>query len=149
TRSQTSRTHTRVIDDLKAAGSTVTKKTIGNTLHPAVLANLPMNTIMIKSDWRREMLPMTPIPNVKHGGGNIVFSAQGYLAAWMGGATYHQILSENLRLNNDPNHTVKTTKEWLTKKQIKIVDCRSFAKKSRLKFLLICAETFSSTTRNV
>ena len=93
--------------------------------------------------WRKrnaEYNPKNTIPTVKHGGGNFMlwgcFSAKGtgrlhHIEGRMNGAMYREILGDNLlpsvralkmgcgwvfQHDNDPKHTVKTTKERLIKK---------------------------------
>ncbi len=87
-----------------------------------------------------------PIPTVKHGGGNIMlwgcFSAKGTgrlhrIEERMDGAMYREILANNLLPSvralkmgrgwffqhyNDPKHTARATKEWLIKKQFKVME---------------------------
>ena len=86
-----------------------------------------------------EYNPKNTIPNVKHGGGKILwgcFSAKGtgrlhYIEGRMDGAMYREILANNLipsvralkmgrgwvfQHDNDPKHTARDTKEWLCKK---------------------------------
>uniref|UniRef100_A0A3P9LMF1 Uncharacterized protein n=1 Tax=Oryzias latipes TaxID=8090 RepID=A0A3P9LMF1_ORYLA len=90
-------TRQELVDDVKAAGTTVTKKTIGSTFRlnllqcsqntpaseahgpaPAVVRSHPNGAL-----WHRLHLSCLPrLPTVRHGGGNIMlwgcFSAQGY-----------------------------------------------------------------------
>ncbi|KAK3566596.1 hypothetical protein QTP86_001080 [Hemibagrus guttatus] len=99
--------------------------------------------------WRRknaELHPKNTIPTVKHGGGNIMlwgyFSAKGpgrliRVKERMNGAMYREILSKNLlpsaralkmkrgwvfQHDNDPKHTARATKEWLRKKNFKVLE---------------------------
>ncbi|KAK3562696.1 hypothetical protein QTP86_005323 [Hemibagrus guttatus] len=99
--------------------------------------------------WRRknaELHPKNSIPTVKHGGGNIMlwgcFSAKGpgrliRVKERMNGAMYREILSKNLlpsaralkmkrgwvfQHDNDPKHTARATKEWLSKKHFKVLE---------------------------
>lgn len=99
--------------------------------------------------WRKkkdQYNPKNTIPTVKYGGGNIMlwgcFSAKGTgrlycIKQRMDGAMYRQILSNNLlpsvralkmsrgwifQHDNDPKHTAKMTKEWLCKKNIKVLE---------------------------
>ena len=59
----------------------------------------------------------------------------------MNGAMYREILGDNLlpsvralkmgrgwvfQHDNDPKHTAKATKEWLTKKHIKVLECMEY-----------------------
>uniref|UniRef100_A0A673VRF4 Transposase Tc1-like domain-containing protein n=1 Tax=Salmo trutta TaxID=8032 RepID=A0A673VRF4_SALTR len=190
-RNQPRTTWEDVVNDLKAAGTIVTKKTIGNTLRREGLKScsarkVPLlkkahihvhlkfaNELLNDSEdnwvkvlwsdetkmelfginstrrvWRRNAAydPKNTIPTVKHGGGNIMlwgcFSAKGTghlhrIKGTMDGAMYRQILGENLlpspralkmgrglvfQHDNDPKHTAKATKEWLKKKQIKVLE---------------------------
>ncbi|XDV36370.1 hypothetical protein PO909_006162 [Leuciscus waleckii] len=99
--------------------------------------------------WRKkkdEYNPKNTIPNVKHGGGNIIlwgcFSAKGTgrlhrIEGRMDGAMYCEILANNLlpsvralkmgrgwvfQHDNDPKHTARATKEWLRKKHLKVLE---------------------------
>ncbi|KAK3545219.1 hypothetical protein QTP70_002066 [Hemibagrus guttatus] len=99
--------------------------------------------------WRRknaELHPKNTIPTVKHGGGNIMlwgyFSAKGpgrliRVKERMNGAMYREILSKNLlpsaralkmkrgwvfQHDHDPKHTARATKEWLRKKNFKVLE---------------------------
>ena len=83
---------------------------------------------------------------MKHGGGNLIlwgcFSAKGTgqlhsIEGRMNGSMYREILGDNLlpsvralkmgcgwifQHDNEPKHTAKTTKEWLKKKHIKVLE---------------------------
>ena len=99
--------------------------------------------------WRKknaELHPKNTIPTVKHGGGNLIlwgcFSAKGTgrlirVKGRMNGAMYREILSQNLlpsvralkmergwvfQHDNDPKHTAQATKEWLRKKDFKVLE---------------------------
>ena len=99
--------------------------------------------------WRKrnaEYNPKNTIPTVKHGGGNLMlwgcFSAKGagqlhHIEGRMNEPKYQEILGDNLlpsvralkmgcgwvfQHDNDPKHTAKATKEWLTKKHIKVLE---------------------------
>uniref|UniRef100_A0AAZ3QBV7 Tc1-like transposase DDE domain-containing protein n=1 Tax=Oncorhynchus tshawytscha TaxID=74940 RepID=A0AAZ3QBV7_ONCTS len=99
--------------------------------------------------WRKkkdEYNPKNTIPTVKHGGGNIIlwgcFSAKGTgrlhrIEGRMDGAMYREILANNLlppvralkmgrgwvfQHDNDPKHTARATKEWLRKKNLKVLE---------------------------
>ncbi len=87
--------------------------------------------------------PKITIPTIEHGGGNIMlwgcFSSKGTgqlhrIKGTMDGAMYHQGQGieasqgiENgswmvFQHDNDPKHTAKSTKEWLKKKHIKVLE---------------------------
>uniref|UniRef100_A0AAZ3QYT6 Tc1-like transposase DDE domain-containing protein n=1 Tax=Oncorhynchus tshawytscha TaxID=74940 RepID=A0AAZ3QYT6_ONCTS len=192
-RNQPRTTREDLVNDLKAAGTVVTKKIIGNTLRREALKSCStrkVGTLLKKAHnhahlkfanehlndsednwvkvlwsdetkmqlfginstrrvWRRRNAaydPKNTIPTVKHGGGNIMlwgcFSAKctGQLhriKRTMDGAMYRPILGENLfpsaralkmgrgwvfQHDNDPKHTAKSTKEWLKKKHIKVLE---------------------------
>ena len=99
--------------------------------------------------WRTrnaEYNPKNTIPTVKHGGGNLMLwgcsSAKGTgrhhcIEGRMNGAMNPEILGDNLlpsvralkmgcewvfQHDNDPKHTAKATKEWLKKKQTKVLE---------------------------
>ncbi|CAJ0965156.1 unnamed protein product [Ranitomeya imitator] len=98
--------------------------------------------------WRKkyEHNPKNTVPTVKHGGGNIIlcgcFSAKGtgrlnHIVGRMDGVMYREILANNFlptvralkmirgwvfQHDNDPKHTVRTTKEWLHKKHFKVLE---------------------------
>ncbi|KAK3548249.1 hypothetical protein QTP70_005808 [Hemibagrus guttatus] len=110
-RNQPRTTREDLVNDLKAAGTTVTKKTIGNTLRHEGL----------KSCSARKFQGTGQLYRIK---------------GMMDGAMYCQILGENLlpsaralkmgrgwvfQHDNDPKHMAKTTKEWLKKKHIKVL----------------------------
>ncbi len=93
-----------------------------------------------------EYNPKNTIPTVKHRGGNIMlwgcFSAKGTvrlhrIEGRMLGAMYRKILANNLlpsvralkmgcglvfQHDNDPKHTARATKEWLSKKHFKVLE---------------------------
>ena len=104
--------------------------------------------------WRKrnvEYNPKNTIPTVKHGGGNLMlrgfFSAKGTgrldrIKGRMNGVMCREILVDNLlpsvralkmghgwvfQHDNDPKHMAKATKEWLTKKHIKVLEWPSQA----------------------
>ncbi|KAK3569684.1 hypothetical protein QTP86_002614 [Hemibagrus guttatus] len=99
--------------------------------------------------WRRknvELHPKNTIPTVKHGGGIIMlwgcFSTKEpgrliHVKERMNGAMYNEILSKNLlpsaralkmkrgwvfQHDNDPKHTARAKKEWLRKKNFKVLE---------------------------
>ncbi|KAK6320198.1 hypothetical protein J4Q44_G00093050 [Coregonus suidteri] len=99
--------------------------------------------------WRKkkdEYNPKNTISTVKHGGGNIIlwgcFSAKGtvrlhLIEGRMDGAMYRKILANNLlpsvralkmgrgwvfQHDNDLKHTARTTKEWLRKNHLKVLE---------------------------
>ena len=191
-RDQPSTTQEELVNDLKAFGTTVTKRTISNTLHREGLKSCCARKVPLlkkahvqaclkfakehlddpKEAWEKVMWsdetkielfginsthrvlrkrnaecnPKNTIPNVKHGGGNIMlwgcFSAKGTgrlhcIKGRMNGAMYWEILGDNLlpsvralkmgrgwvfQHDNDPKHTAKATKEWLKKKHIKVLE---------------------------
>ncbi|KAK3549020.1 hypothetical protein QTP70_025092 [Hemibagrus guttatus] len=121
-RNQPRTTREDLVNDLKEAGTIVTKKTIGNTLHREGLKSCSTHKVpLLKTEhvqallnfanehlWRSRNAAYDPkitMLTVKHGGGNIMlwgcFSAkrtgQLHRIKWMmDGAMYHQILGENL-----------------------------------------------------
>lgn len=86
------------------------------------------------------------IPTVKHGGGNVMvwgcFSAAGpgqltIIESTMNSVLYQRVLEENVRPSvrklklkrmwtmqhdNDPKHSSKSTKEWLKKKKLRVLE---------------------------
>ena len=186
-RDQPSTTQEELVNDLKAVGITVTKRTISNTLHREGLKSCCVRKVPLlkkahiqaglkfakehlddpeeamwldetkielfginstRRVWRKrnaEYSPKNTIPTVKHGGGNLMlwgcFSAKGTgrlhrIEGRMNGAMYREILGDNLlpsvralkmghgwvfQHDNDPKHTAKATKEWLKKKNIKVL----------------------------
>uniref|UniRef100_A0AAY5K8J5 Tc1-like transposase DDE domain-containing protein n=1 Tax=Esox lucius TaxID=8010 RepID=A0AAY5K8J5_ESOLU len=99
--------------------------------------------------WRKkkdEYNPKNTIPTVNHGGGNIIlwgcFSAKGTgrlhrIEGRMDGAMYCETLANNLlpsvralkmgrgclfQHDNNPKHTARATKEWLSKKYLKVLE---------------------------
>lgn len=191
-REQPKTTRQELVNDLEAVGTSVTKKTVGNTLRRYGLNSCSARKVpllkkahvqarlkfasehlndsekawekVLWSDetkvelfginstrrvWRmkkREYDPKNTIPTVKHGGGNIMFwgcfSAKGTgqlhrIMGPMNAAMYCNILDKNLlssartlkmprgwvfQHDNDPKHTARTTKEWLKKKHIKVME---------------------------
>ncbi|CDQ56278.1 unnamed protein product [Oncorhynchus mykiss] len=125
-RDQPRTTRQDLVNDLKRAGTTVSKKTISNTLLRHGLkccsARKEWEKVMWSDEtkielfclnstrcvWRKkkdEYNPKNTIPTVKHGGGNIIlwgcFSAKGAgrlhrIEGRMDGAIYHEILANNL-----------------------------------------------------
>ncbi|KAI4873434.1 hypothetical protein NFI96_007171 [Prochilodus magdalenae] len=131
-RNRPATTRQELANDLKAAGTTVCKETIGNTLR---------NNGFTSCSARKNT-----VPTVKHGGGSIMFwgcfSAKGTgllhrITGKMDGAMYRTILRDNLlpsardlkmgrgwvfQHDNDPKHTAKATKDWLKKNHIKVME---------------------------
>ncbi|CDQ82348.1 unnamed protein product [Oncorhynchus mykiss] len=125
-RDQPRTTRQDLVNDLKRAGTTVSKKTISNTLRRHGLkscsARKEWEKVMWSDEtkielfglnstrrvWRKkkdEYNPKNTIPTVKHGGGNIIlwgcFSAKGtgrlhLIEGRMDGAMYREILANNL-----------------------------------------------------
>ncbi|KAI4903007.1 hypothetical protein NFI96_012034, partial [Prochilodus magdalenae] len=110
-------TQEELVNDLKAAGTTVSKKTIGNTLR--------CNGLKSYSARQVPLLKKAHVQAPNQGTG---------IDGKMNGAMYRKILGDNLlastralkmgrgwvfQHDNDPKHTAKATKEWLHKKHIK------------------------------
>ncbi len=103
----------------------------------------------IRRVWKKktdEYNPKNTIPTVKHGSGNVMlwgcFSAKGtgrllHIEGRMDGAMYHEILGNNVlhsvralkmgrgwvfQHDNDSKQWARETKEWLHKKQLKVLE---------------------------
>ena len=139
-RDQPSTTQEELVNDLKAVGTTVTKRTISNTLHREGL----------KSCCALQALQ--PLLKKAHAQACLKFAKE-HLddpeEAWekvmwsVNGAMYREILGDNLlpsrralkmgrgwvfQHDNDPKHKAIATKEWLKKKHIKVLEWPSHSK---------------------
>ncbi|XDV36075.1 hypothetical protein PO909_005924 [Leuciscus waleckii] len=135
-----------LVNDLKRAATTVSKKTISNTTSSWIKILQRTQRRNERRKKKDEYNPKNTIPTVKHGGGNIIlwgcFSAKGTerlhrTEGRMDGAMYREILANNLlpsvralkmgrgwvfQHDNDPKHTARATKEWLRKKHLKVLE---------------------------
>ncbi|KAK6313993.1 hypothetical protein J4Q44_G00154520 [Coregonus suidteri] len=164
-RDQPRTTRQDLVNDLKRAGTTVSKKTISNTLRRHGLKSCSARKLFglnsTRRVWRKkkdEYNPKNTIPTVNHGGGNIIlwgyFSAKGTgrlhrIEGRMDGAMYREILANNLlpsvralkmgrgwvfQHDNDPKHTARATKEWLSERPYQCPYCdKAFSKNDGLK----------------
>uniref|UniRef100_A0AAY5L7N1 Transposase Tc1-like domain-containing protein n=1 Tax=Esox lucius TaxID=8010 RepID=A0AAY5L7N1_ESOLU len=141
-RNQPRTTWQDLVNDLKRAGTTVSKKTISNTLRRHGLKSCSARKVPLLKPAHVQ----NTVPTVKHGGGNIIlwgcFSAKGtgrlhHIEGRMDSAMYREILANNLLPSvralkmghgwvfqhvNDPKHTARATKEWLRKKHLKVLE---------------------------
>ncbi|KAI4901529.1 hypothetical protein NFI96_009953 [Prochilodus magdalenae] len=137
-RNQPKTTRGELINYLKSAGTTVTKKTIGNTLcrngKPCSARKVPLLKkahVQARLKFANEHLDDSGSDWEK--GTRLLHLINGR----MDGAMYRKILSDNLlssartlkmgrgwvfQHDNDPKHTAKETKEWLKKKHIKAME---------------------------
>ncbi|KAI4876466.1 hypothetical protein NFI96_002537 [Prochilodus magdalenae] len=136
-RNQTKTTQRELVNDLKAVGTTVTKKTIGSTLRRNVLKSCSARKVPLlkkahvqahlkfankhldntESDWEKVLWSdetKIELFGIQHA----VFVGREMLT--MTQRTPSPLSS--MEHDNDPKHTAKATKEWLKKKHIKVME---------------------------
>ncbi len=97
-RNQPRTTREDLVNDLKAARTIVTKKTIGNTLRREGLKFCSAHKVPLLKKHMYRARALKPARALKMGRG------------WV------------FQHDNDPKHTAKATKEWLKKKHIKVLE---------------------------
>ena len=113
-RDQPSTTQEELVNDLKAVGTTVTKRTISNTLHREGLKSCCMRKVPLlkKAHVQAHLLPKNTWMIRRRLGRRWCGQIRALKMA-CGWVFQHE---------NDPKHTAKATKEWLKKKHIKVLD---------------------------
>ncbi|KAK3565235.1 hypothetical protein QTP86_001503 [Hemibagrus guttatus] len=112
-RNQPRTTQEDLVNDLKAAGTIVTKKTTGNTLHREGLKSCSARKVPLLKKahvqaglkFANEHLNVSEENWVK-----MLWSDETDGCGWV------------FQHDNDPKHTAKATKEWLKKKHIKVLE---------------------------
>ncbi|KAK6292578.1 hypothetical protein J4Q44_G00371620 [Coregonus suidteri] len=136
-RNQPRTTREDLVNDLKAAGTIVTKKTIGNTIRREGLKSCSARKVPLLKKAHIQGRLKFANEHLNDSEENWVTGQLHRIKGTMDGAMYRQILGENLlpsaralkmghgwvfQHDNDPKHTAKATKEWLKKKHIKVLE---------------------------